>query len=371
MTRRGIWRIERIDRAEGPASTLPLLISIASDEKLFQLRAPGMWPPPGKSLFAMRAEALRENEHATVVEEFPVLINAVHGAETASGKWASTINLSIDRPSRKLCSVLVTRQRKTDGAIKEVIFLRTEKSTKAHRSRTYIQPTSLRNIAEIVIDTRERYPWSFAAAKVTKAALKSGDYAMRVDEKVRAVVERKSFVNMLANLASLESYHAHLHDLASYPAAALVIEAQYRDFLDPAKTKPMAATRCGRALADIAAKHPNLQVIFAGNRKDANVWAAHFFEACGAMSAGTRDASDQATLSLPDALQRQNMGGIDADVRHAIMHTLPAELRISDLMLHFPAISQARLSNCLKALRSEGKMGTRGKGRATVWIRET
>jgi hypothetical protein len=171
---------------------------------------------------------------------------------------------------------------KADGSKKEVIFLRTEKSTKAHRSRTYIQPTSLRNIAEIVIDAREKYPWSFSATTVTKATLRSGDYALRIDEVIQAVVERKTLSNMLATLAALETYHTHLHELASYPMAALVIEAQYRDFLNPEITKPMAASRCGRALADIAARHPNLQIIFAGNRKDANVWAAQFFAACSA-----------------------------------------------------------------------------------------
>lgn len=60
-----------------------------------------------------------------------------------------------------------------------------------------------------------------------------------------------------ANLGVLESYHGHLAELFQFPAAALVIEAQYGDFGNPARTRPMASTRYLRALAHIDARHPN------------------------------------------------------------------------------------------------------------------
>lgn len=368
----GNWRIDAVSRTDGSTPSFGFVITITnSDGKAVLFRAKDRWPATAGNLYIQRYTPDPERDVLTLVESFDLLsLKAVHGKRTAGGKSATTIDLSIDRPSRKHCSVLVTRQFAGNTLVKEVAYLRTEAGTKSHKSRFYLQPSSARTIAEIVVDTRETYAWAFKAARVTTAALRSGDYALRVDERILAVIERKTMPNMLANLSTLESYNAHLTELSSYLHGALVIEAQYRDFLDPVKTKPLAAARCARALADIGSRHPNLQVVFAGNRKTANTWAAHFFESCAALAAGTHAMDAPVQESLVDDHGRANTGGVDAEIRHAIMHVLPVGIRVGDLVAAFPTVPTTRLSRCLKALRGEGKLTTQGAGRTTVWIRE-
>ncbi len=81
------------------------------------------------------------------------------------------------------------------------------------------------------MDTAERYPWRFPSAPVERRTLAAGDYALLDGERVAALVERKSFENLLTEVGAIQALHQQLADLASHEAAALVIEADYRDFL--------------------------------------------------------------------------------------------------------------------------------------------
>jgi hypothetical protein len=80
---------------------------------------------------------------------------------------------------------------------------------------------------------RARDAWPGPGATVTGRKLPVGDYARVAGERSLAVVERKSFDNLLSETAAINGLHQSLAALAAYARAALVIEAKYADFLDP------------------------------------------------------------------------------------------------------------------------------------------
>ena len=63
-----------------------------------------------------------------------------------------------------------------------------------------------------------------------------------------------------------------LLELSSYDHYALVIEAPYEHFLNPAKVHHWSAAFCARAIADLYARYPRLRVVFCADRKIAKAW---------------------------------------------------------------------------------------------------
>lgn len=133
-----------------------------------------------------------------------------------------------------------------------------------------------------------------------------GDYALLEGEgeRLRAVVERKTLENLLTDIGAIRALHHGLAELAAQPRAALVIEAQYADFLDPKKTRAWPAAHVARVLAEIQALHAGLPVIFAGSRKLANQWTLRWFQA---VAAGAAQA-EQAPLLVAETAGRYEAG---------------------------------------------------------------
>lgn len=55
----------------------------------------------------------------------------------------------------------------------------------------------------VVIDSPERYAWTFADANILRRRLATGDYALMHEGKTLAVVERKSFAGFGTNLGAI------------------------------------------------------------------------------------------------------------------------------------------------------------------------
>jgi hypothetical protein len=157
-----------------------------------------------------------------------------------------------------------------------------------------------------------------------------------------------------------------LADLASHPPAALVIEADYRDFLDPARLRGRwPAAHLARVLAEIAALHPGLPVIYAGNRKLANLWTSRFF---AAVAAGRADRPAPLVRELElryDPVPRE--AGINERIRSAALEELPAPFAFAELAARFPEIPAARVRAELDRLRREGRVRCTGAGRGARW----
>ena len=327
---------------------------------MLAVRAQAAWPGPGQQIFCLRERDLDQVESLEPVERVPV----VH--LTRVGRKLVVV---LDRAQRKRCEFLTVEKPRRDGrGSYEQVFFRTESGIRAHRSRSRVELRAAPPTLAVVIDSAERYPWRFPGAAVTRRKLPVGDYGLFAGEHLRAVVERKSFDNLLGDVGALQALHQQLADLASTPAAALVIEADYRDFLDPARLRGRwPAAYLARVLGELAVLHPTLPIIYAGTRKLANAWTHHFF-----LAVATRDAGLEPQLAL-EVAERYDVAprprGLDERVREAAVHELEQPFAFAELAARFPEVPATRLRRVLDQLRKEGRIGRRGAGRGARWVR--
>src|SRR2546421_491694 len=80
----------------------------------------------------------------------------------------------------------------------------------------------------IAVDTREKYGWRFTGRPVTieRRALAGGDYGAVVYDRVIAVVERKTLVNLAASLSD-GTLAFQMQRLAEIGRCAIVVEGDY------------------------------------------------------------------------------------------------------------------------------------------------
>lgn len=351
------WVVERTTSLR-----FPFRITIEQGgRQVLAVRTQGRWPGPGAQIFCLRESELDPAELLEPVERVAVAHFARVGRK---------LTVTLDRGSRKRCEFLVVRKPRQDGSGEyEQIFFRTETGIRAHRSRSRIELRATESAAvRVVVDSLERYPWRFPGATVERRKLAAGDYALLDGERVAAVVERKSFDNLLGDLGLVQALHQQLADLASHPAAALVIEADYRDFLDPKRLAGRwPAPHVGRVLAEIAALHPTLPVIYAGNRKLANLWTWRFFRA---VAASRESPEPELALGLTRRLDPSpRQPGLDDRVREAILHHFPVPFAMRELAARFPDENPARLRRVLRQLVRAGRVHRVGMGRGARWER--
>jgi len=349
-----IWRVERT-----AAARFPFRISIEQDGRvLFAVRARSAWPAPGGQIFCLREREFDPAEPLEAVECVPI---------AALTRVGIKLSIALDRPSRKRCEFLSLRKPRKDGSGDyEQVFFRTETAIRAHRSRGRVE-LAPRAALDVAIDLQERYPWRFPGARVSRRRLPVGDYALLRDERVLAVVERKTQGNLLSDIGAIRALHQTLAELAHQPRSAVVIEAQYADFLDPARTRSWPPSHVARVLAEIAALHSRLPLVFAGNRKLANAWTVSWFSAVAA------DAAVELPLFVSDVVARYEGrspgGGLDESIREAALVRLATPFRVAELRAAVPGAEAARVKRVLDGLRREGRLLVAGRGRAAVWER--
>lgn len=355
-----MWVLRQI-----PGERFPYLLTIEQGEaRLLGLRVRDRWPGPGMQVFCLRDDGSPTADGAEPIERVPV---------ASMKRLGRKLSVVLDRPTRKRCDFLfLARAYKSGKGTYEQIFWRTEQALRAHRSGARPQLRQGSEPLVIAIDSAERYPWNFDGSSIIRRRLPVGDYALLVEERVTAVVERKSFENMLAEIVTLGVLHQKLGELESHPNAALVLEAQYGDFLDPSRlvrAGKWTPSYLARVLAEIAAVHPGLRVIYAGNRKLANTWAQAFFASVAAR------LRDPAPLLVAEAVaaygQRPSGAGLDECIRLVVLHELPGSFTIDDLRRQVPETGTERLRRVLGALRGEGRVRCDGRGRGATWTRIT
>ncbi len=350
------WTVERTASAR-----FPYRIAISDDTAaILAVRAQSPWPGPGQQVFCVRERALDPTETLEPVERVPVAHLTRIGRK---------LTVALDRGSRKRCEFLTVTKTRRDGTGSfEQLFFRTESGIRSHRSRTHLElGPSTRQLA-IAVDTAERYPWKFPEATVARRKLAVGDYALLEGGEPAAVVERKSFDNLLADLGALQALHHQLADLASLPVAALVVEAQLADFLDEKRLRSRwPASFVARAVAEMSALHPKLPIIFAGNRKLANLWTERFFQAVG-MRGQVPPQLDLLAGATRAAAAEPRGPGLDAAIRAAVLGPLAPEFTMTMLAARFPEVPGTRLTRVVGALRREGQVTLRGAGRGARWV---
>jgi hypothetical protein len=147
----------------------------------------------------------------------------------------------------------------------------------------------------------------------------------------------------------------------------VVVEAQYDDFGNPAKIGRWPASHLLRVIGEIAALHPHVPLVFAGNRKLANVWTERLFAGVAAAQHQDVPAFVREPVMRFDAEAAD--GGTDTRVRVAALRGLPDGFEFAELRGHFAEVKELRLRRILNQLRAEGRLRCEGRGRAARWFR--
>ncbi|MBK5943090.1 ERCC4 domain-containing protein [Halorhodospira sp. 9621] len=349
------WRVQQTQ-----SEKFPYRITLESDHDgiILALRAKDRWPGPQGHVFCLREQDPPE-ETPEELEHVPVV---------SLNRFGKKLALVLDRQKRRRCDFLfLTKPYKNKPGHYEQIFFRTQGAVRAHKTRGRTQLFGDYPITAL-IDRAERYPWRFPGAETRRESLPAGDYALESDGQIQAVVERKTFDNLLTDFGQIQILHQQLAELATYPHPALVVEATYGDFLDPQRVAPWSAAHTARVVAEIQALHPKLPVVFAGNRKQANEWCHGLFRAVA-----TRLA-DPAPPAVAEAYGRYQSGaggrgGWALAVRREVLHEMPERFTMAMLRQRFPDRQPQQLRTILHRLREEGRLQREGQGRATEWVR--
>lgn len=348
------WIVERTTNRR-----FPYRVSIEQNGRLLvAVRAQSSWPGPGQQVFCLRELELDAAEPLEPVERVPV------AHLTRVGRKLAVV---LDRPTRKRCELLAVRKPYRDPArgTHEQIFFRTESGIRAHRSRTRAEIRTGDVAISVAVDSAEKYPWRFPGATVERRKLRSGDYTLTDDGRVVAVVERKTFDNLLADLGAVQALHHQLADLASHERAALVVEAQFGDFLDPGRLRGRwPAAFVEKVLVELTAMHPKLPIVFAGNRKLANRWTHQFFLAVASQAEDPQISLVREVGGRYELEPRTE--GLDGEISAAVLaEQEPFEL--AALARRFPHVPQTRVRRVLNELRRQGRATCTGRGRAARW----
>jgi len=250
----------------------------------------------------------------------------------------------------------------------EQIFFKTQGGIASHRSKSRV---ALRPIAlplSVAIDSAERYPWKFPRASVERRKLPAGDYALIVQDRVQAVVERKTFENLLKDFSQIAILHQKLRELATFPYAAVVIEAAYGDFLDPKRLKGKYPPSHGyRVLAELQVMHPRLPFIFARTRKEANLWTYGFFRAILKRLNREAEMADTSLLAADPIQSYTAPERLEDRILRLLEGTLAGHT-IEELLAQCPEVDKDRLRKLLLNLQKRGVVQSTGKGKDRRWI---
>ena len=349
-----LWKVNKTD-----SKKFPYHITISENNKIsLSLLIQDKWPGASGNIFCIRAEdsdiALEE-----VVEEVPVVFVK---------KLGKRLTILLDRGQRKRCEFLFIRKKyKTKEGDYEQIFFRTQQGINQHRTRGNLSLQPKSKELEVIIDSNERYPWKFGEHNTQRKNLTVGDYALLIDNEISAIVERKTFDNMVSDISKIQVLHQQLNELSVHSHIAIVIEAQYGDFLSSEKVgKYSSVAHMARALAEITVVHPGLPIIYAGNRKEANHWALKFFE--GVLKKQTDETNNVIATAVAKTRTKKS-DPLWLKVKKVILDEMPNEFTFSDLKIHLPNLSDSQIRSQLTELKKQEVIQNEGRGKASKWIK--
>ncbi len=352
-----LWILERTTNPR-----FPVRIRIEQEGRvLLAVRAQSAWPGPGQQIFCVRERDDDPTEVLRPLEQVPVANLSRVGRKLA---------VVLDRSLRKRCEFLVVHKPRADGTGDyEQIFFRTESGIRSHRSRTRLELRDTPDGVTIAIDTQEKYPWRFPGATVVRRKLAVGDYALLTDDRVSVVIERKSYDNLLGDINAIQALHHHWADLARLDRSVVVVEAQYGDFLNERRLAGRwPASHVARVLAELSALHPRLPIIYAGNRKQANLWAERYLAACGAALQGNANPQLDLVAGVVEEYTPSGQDNLDDRIRHAALRDMPPEFATTDVAGMFADVPLVRIRRILQGLEREHRLDRRGARRGLRWV---
>jgi hypothetical protein len=184
---------------------------------------------------------------------------------------------------------------------REMIFWQSARTAKQARPNVAVpRQRAQGRVLEIVVDTHERYAWTFGEQQATtvRRALPAGDYAVEHDGAVVGVVERKSLADLTGTLTGGRLRYL-LSALAEVPRAALVVEDRYSSVFKLDRVRPAVVAE---GLAEAQVRFPGVPIVFCETRKLAQEWTYRFLGAALAHhleEAGGMVISEGLTASSP------------------------------------------------------------------------
>lgn len=296
-------------RNPDPDSTLPLLLRVPLGGGLV-FRTKDTWPRTS-ALFCYPVPVTEWPAEPEVVERIPLRSCARRGA---------AIDLVADRGREQRSQLVFTRARG-----REMVFWQSPRTRKQARPDVRTPTARAAGIAEleILVDTRERYAYTFPADRVrtVRRALACGDYAVTRDGRVVAAVERKSLADLVTSLTGGQLRFA-ITELAALPRSAVVVEERYSQIFTLDRVRPAVVAD---GLAELQVRWPNVPILFTETRKLAQEWTYRFLAA-----AHTWAADEAAALArIGGELTAPGLGGdtgieTDAGLRDGAAGAPPA-----------------------------------------------
>jgi hypothetical protein len=276
----------QIARNPDPASKLPYLLRLPIGRGGLVLRARDTWPRTSR-IFCYRTEPDEWPEAPDMVDDLPVVECVRRGV---------AIDLVVDRPRENRSQFVFTRLASGQPAI----FWQSRKVVGTARPGARIPGRRASGIEqlEILVDTREHYPFRFAKqrATVVRQALPVGDYAIcGAGGDVLAVVERKALADLTTSLNE-GTLAFELGKLSEVPRAAVVVEDRFSALLKQAYAPTGFLPDM---LARVAVRYPRVPVLFLETRPLAEEWT---FRYLGAARAEADAEEDLDLLALDEAL---------------------------------------------------------------------
>ena len=280
-----------------PDSSLGYLVRLPLQGGLV-FRTSGTWPRT-KALYCHPVGPQEWPAEPEIVERTPVRSCVRRGA---------AIDLVLDRARENRSQVVFTKARGRD-----MVFWQSPRTRKQARPQVTMPTARAAGIAdlEIVIDTREKYPYRFASQQVTtlKRALPCGDYAVSVGGRVVAAVERKALTDLVSSLLNGTLRFA-LGELAALPRAAVVVEDRYSQVFKLDWVRPAVVAD---GLAELQVRWAGVPIVFAETRSLAEEWVYRYLAAAHAW------ATDEAAL-----LDRLGPGPVEEETAAAPAAPEPA-----------------------------------------------
>ena len=247
-------------------------------------RTKGTWPRTG-ALYCHPVDASDWPGDAEVVERVPLRVCARRGA---------AIDVVADRGREQRSQIVFTRARG-----REVVFWQSPRTRKQARPDVRLPTARAAGLVEleIVVDSRERYPYRFAGQRVrtVRRGLASGDYAVEHGGGVVASVERKSLADLVTSLTNGRLRFA-MAELAALPRAAVVVEDRYSQVFALQHARP---AQVADDLAELQVRQPGVPVVFCETRKLAEEWTYRYLAAASVWAEAEPEALRR--MGLPRA----------------------------------------------------------------------
>jgi hypothetical protein len=255
-----------IARNPDPDSTLPYLLRLPIEGGIL-LKARDRWPATAR-VYCHPLDHWPAD--AEIVEQVAVRSCARRGA---------AIDLVLDRGRNNRSQIVFTKPNPGRAGGRPMIFWQTARTAQRARpgQRVPTRRASQLEQLTILVDTRERYPYKFAGRPVEcqRDPLAVGDYAVRHDDQIVAVVERKTPEDFSKSLIDGSLNYA-LAEIAALPAAAVVVEQRYGALLDNKHTQPGWLLEL---VARLQVRYPAVPIVFADSRKLAEEYTYRYLAA--------------------------------------------------------------------------------------------